>query len=43
MEKALKFELTVKPENLEKVKALLESNKELFIRTLWNKTEVFVV
>lgn len=43
MKKAYTFNLTVLPENLEKVKELLLDNKELFQKTLWNQTEVQIV
>lgn len=40
MKKAYKFEFTVEPKNLNKVKKLLEDNKNLFIRVFWTKVDV---
>jgi len=43
MKKAYSFTLTVEPKNLEEVQKLLDNNKELFLRTLWNKVEVKIL
>ena len=42
MREPYKFELTVEPENLEKVQKLLRDNKDLFTRIYWNETKVMI-
>lgn len=43
MQDAIKFEFTVKKEDVDKAKKIFEENKDIFLRVIWSESKVKLI